>query len=252
MSKFDLILDKPLMNAAGTLGFSPDLKSPVDVTRFGAFVTNPVSWLPRTPASGTRFIPFSGGFLLHTGHPNPGLKKVIRQHARRWAQSPVPVIVHLLAQDDVSLRRMVDRLEGVEGLMGVEIGLPPEFDVDQAYAMAVAAIGELSVIIKLPFESVGSMNASTLLDIGLSAVSLSPPRGTLTDEKGDLVTGRLCGPSIFPQTLAAVRKLVGLGIPIIGAGGVYTQSNVDAMLGTGATAVQLDAILWRGGGDLFR
>jgi dihydroorotate dehydrogenase (NAD+) catalytic subunit len=250
MSKIDLFLDKPLMNAAGTLGFSPDLKSPVDVTQFGAFVTNPVSWLPRTPAKGTRLIPFLGGFLLHTGHPNPGLKKIIRQHARRWAQSSVPVIVHLLAQDDVSLRRMVERLEGVEGVMGVEVGLPPDINVDEAYAMTVAAVGELSVIVKIPFERCEEL-ASGFVDVGVSAVSLSAPRGALPDENGNLVSGRLHGPAVFPQALAAVRKLVGLGTPVIGAGGLYAQSDVDAMLGAGAVAVQLDAVLWRSGGSIF-
>jgi dihydroorotate dehydrogenase (NAD+) catalytic subunit len=259
MPKIDLFLDKPLMNAAGTLGFSPDPKSPVDFSQFGAFVTNPVSWLPRTPAKGTRYIPFPGGFLLHTGYPNPGLRKIIRQHARRWTQSPVPVIVHLLAQDDVSLRRMVERLEGVEGVMGVEIGLPPDIDVDQAYAMAVAAIGELSVIVKLSIERCEEL-ALGLVDIGISAISLSAPRGTLPAlspnsplSEGDgiavrrLVSGRLYGPGVFPQALSAVHKLAEFGIPVIGAGGIYRQTDVEVMLAAGATALQLDSVLWQGG-----
>jgi dihydroorotate dehydrogenase (NAD+) catalytic subunit len=259
MSKIEFLLDKPLMNAAGTLGFSPDPKSPVDVAQFGAFVTNPVSWLPRTPVRGVRFIPYSGGFLLHTGHPNPGLRKVIQQHARRWARSPVPVIVHLLAQEDDSLRRMVARLEGVDGVMGVEIDLPPEINADQAYAMAVAAIGELSVTVKLPFEHCEEL-AWGLVNTSISAISLSAPRGALPaitttpspmmrgeHPVRELITGRIYGPTVFPQALAAVKTLTGLGIPVIGSGGVYVQSGVDAMLAAGAMAVQLDSVLWRGG-----
>ena len=245
MSKIDLLLDKPLMNAAGTLGFSPDPKSAVDVAQFGAFITNPVSSLPRTPAKGERFISYTGGFLLHTGHPNPGLRKVIQQHARRWAQSPVPVIVHLLAQSDDSLRRMVERLEGIEEVMGVEVGLPPEIDADQAYAMAVAALGELSVIVKLPFERCEEL-ALGMAELNISAISLSAPRGVLPDKNGDLISGRLYGPAIFPQVLSAIKILNGLGIPVIGSGGVYTQRDMDAMLAAGAMAVQLDAVLWRG------
>jgi len=258
MTKIDLFLEKSLMNAAGTLGFAPDLKSPVNIFQFGAFVTNPISWLPRTPAKGTRLIPFSGGFLLHTGHPNPGLRRVIQQHTRSWAQSPIPVIAHLLAQDDVSLGRMVEQLEEVDGVTGVEIGLPPEIDVDHACAMAVAAMGELSIIVKLPFEHCEEL-ALGLVDIGISAISLSAPRGTLPDiahgfslhqrgEVGDmsLVTGRLYGPAVLPQSLATVRKLAEIGIPIVGSGGIYSPSDSDAMLSAGAVAVQVDSALWCG------
>jgi dihydroorotate dehydrogenase len=36
-------------------------------------------------------------------------------------------------------------------------------------------------------------------------------------------------------------------VPVIGAGGVYSQAQVESMLAAGALAVQVDAILWRGG-----
>jgi dihydroorotate dehydrogenase len=39
-----------------------------------------------------------------------------------------------------------------------------------------------------------------------------------------------------------------LNIPIIGAGGLYSQANVDTLLAMGAFAVQLDSVLWRGAG----
>ncbi len=250
MPKSDLYFATPMLNAAGTLGFSPDPKSPVDFGRFGAFVTNPVSWVPRTPARGDRYMPFPGGFLLHTGYPNPGLKTIIRRHARQWAQSPVPVIVHLLAQNPDRLRRMVERLEGLEGVMGVEIGLPPEVDPGLAYELGVAAVGELSSILHLPFENIAGVNAkSELLDAidktGVSAVSLAPPRGTLPNSDGILISGRLYGPGLFPQALAVVKKLVEIGIPTIGSGGVYTQEQVEILLTNGVIAVQLDAVLWR-------
>lgn len=246
MPKNDLNLEKPMMNAAGTLGFSPDPKSPVDYSRMGAFVTNPVSLNERTPARGERYIPFAGGFLLHTGHPNSGLSKVIQQHARRWSKSAVPVIVNLLAQDAISIGRMVQRLEGVDSVMGVEISFPPDIDPDSAYEMAVAAVGELPVILRVPFES-SLVLAEIVAAVGISAISLSAPRGALADKMGELVSGRLYGPAIFPQALVAIQNLASIGIPIIGAGGVYHLNDVTAMLSIGAIAVQLDAVLWQGG-----
>jgi dihydroorotate dehydrogenase len=55
------------------------------------------------------------------------------------------------------------------------------------------------------------------------------------------------GPAVFPLALRLVEKLAGVGIPIIGAGGVYNPENVKSMLNVGALAVQIDAVLWRGG-----
>ncbi|MFH1634618.1 MAG: hypothetical protein ABIG63_11515 [Chloroflexota bacterium] len=246
MSKQIFSLSTPLLNAAGILGFAPDARSPVDMARLGAFVTNPVSRAARTPARGERYIPYPGGFLLHTGLPNPGLNAVIRLYKTRWARSPLPVIVHLLAQEAASLRKMVEQLEDVEGVMGVEIGLPPDGDADLAYGLAAAAVGELPVIVRVPFKCCAEI-AEAVAETGVSAVSLAAPRGTLTGQDGNLVSGRLYGPAVFALALGAVRKLAGLGIPLIGAGGVYRQADVDAMLAAGAMAVQLDAVLWRGG-----
>ncbi len=245
MTKQLFFLSIPLLNAAGTLGFTPDARSPVDMARLGAFVTNPVSRAARTPARGERYIPYPGGFLLHTGLPNPGLSAVIRLYGKRWARSPLPVIVHLLAHEAASLGKMVERLEDVEGVMGVEIGLPPDGDPDLAYGMAAAALGELPVIVRVPFECCDEI-AAAVAEAGVSAISLGAPRGTLMGQDGNLVSGRLYGPGVFALALEAVHKLSGLGIPLIGAGGVYRQADVDAMLSAGAMAVQLDAVLWRG------
>jgi dihydroorotate dehydrogenase (NAD+) catalytic subunit len=252
MPKSDLYFSTPFLNAAGTLGFSPDPKTPLDITQLGAFVTNPVSLAPRKPAKGDRYLPFPGGFLLHTGYPNPGLKTIIRRHARRWARSPVPVIVHLLAQEPVELRHMVERLEGIEGVMGVEIGLRPDIDPGLVHEMGMAAVGELASIIRLPFGSVSGAHGNSklfdaVIDTGASAVSLAPPRGPLVGADGALVSGRLFGPGLYPQTLAVVRKLAEMDIPTIGGGGIYSRAEAETMLASGAVAVQLDTVLWRGG-----
>jgi dihydroorotate dehydrogenase (NAD+) catalytic subunit len=246
MPKSDLYFEKPVMNAAGTLGFSPDIKSGVDFSQLGAFITNPVSLAPRTPAKGTRYLPFSGGFLLHTGYPNPGLSRVIRNHARKWDRSPMPIIVNLLAQDPNSVWEMTQRLEGIESISGVEIGLPPDIDPGSAVKMAEAAVGELAVIVRVPLERSFELGLA-LKDTGLSAISLSPPRGAYPDKNGNLTTGRIYGPSVFPMALAQVTRLILLDIPIIASGGIYKSTDIEAMLTAGAIAVQIDSLLWRPG-----
>jgi dihydroorotate dehydrogenase (NAD+) catalytic subunit len=249
--KLDLAFDPPWLNAAGSLGFAPDRHGPVELDRLGAFVTHPISLEKRTPAHGIRYLAFPGGFLLHTWYPNPGLRTAIRRYGDQWGRSPIPVIVHLLCQRVDELAQAVQRLEGVSGVTGIELGLPPEIDAGQAAALAQAAMGELSVIVRLPLEravelgrEITKYNANS---DNLAAFSLGPPRGILPTPEGSLARGRLYGPAVFPLALAAIKALSPLEVPVIGAGGVYRMEQAEAMQRAGAVAVQLDAVLWRGG-----
>jgi dihydroorotate dehydrogenase len=247
MAKHDLTFDPPIMNTAGCLGLTPDVHGPLDWSRLGAFVTNPISRLPRTPAHGPRFIEYPGGFLLHTGYPNPGLEHVLRQHARHWLRAPVPVIVHLLSRSPEELAALVRRLENVEGVSGLEVGFPYEAGAEMVSACLQAAGGELPVIAQLPLEHSLEL-AAHAIRAGAAMVSLAPPRGMLPTQSGELVQGRLYGPALLPTTLKTVSSLAVLGIPTIAQGGISSQEHVKAMQDAGALAVQLDWALWRGGG----
>jgi len=250
MPKHDLSLHPPLMNAAGTLGFAPDLHSAVDWSRLGAFITNPVSLAPRTPARGQRFTVFPGGYLLHTGYPNPGLSHVIRHYASHWKRSPIPVVVHLFTRSAEELSEMVQRLEALDGVTGLEIGVTSEADADSVEALVQAASGELPVIMRLPMEGAAEL-AGIAIHSGATAISLAPPRGELPSLSGNLNQGRLYGPAIFPLALRMTHELSQQSIPIIAAGGVTTRQDVEAMLAAGAMAVQLDSALWRDAGYNF-
>jgi len=244
--KFDLALPAPLVNAAGTLGFAPDPHGPVDLSGFGAFVTNPISLTARTPANGPRLAGFAGGFLLHTGYPNPGFYAVLRENIRRWARAEIGVIVHLLVRGPQDTAEMAGRLEGLEGVMGIELGLDSDVDVATLRAIVGAAADmELPSIVRLPLERASEL-AREALDAGAAAISLSPPRGLLPGANGGLLRGRLYGPASFPQALAVTQALVAQDVPVIVGGGVYSPDDVQAMLDIGAMGVQVDAALWRG------
>jgi dihydroorotate dehydrogenase len=43
----------------------------------------------------------------------------------------------------------------------------------------------------------------------------------------------------------------GQGLPVIGAGGIYTLEQAQAMLAAGALAVQLDGIIWKEGAGIW-
>lgn len=235
----------PVWNAAGTLGFAPGRRGPVQTDRLGAFVTNPISWQPRAPAQPPRRVRYPGGVLLHTGLPNPGFRQTLRLHAKKWARAPVPVIVHLIADDPENIRKMVLRLEEVEGVAAIELGLPPDARPSQIVEWTQAAAGELPLIVQLP------LNAAPFPDGGWpeplpAAVSLGPPRGALPGRLPDgRVEGRLYGPALFPMALQAV-SVGGRGdLPVVAAGGVFQPDQASVLLAAGAAAVQLDLRLWR-------
>lgn len=214
------------------------------------------------PAAARGCLSFPGGFLLHSGCPNPGIGKAVRQYAARWERSTIPVIVHVLPdvpEDPQGVRpefgteiaNMVARLEVLAGVAGIELGIPPDCPAEAARQLAFAAQGELPLIVRLPLERAGEL-AEALGAESADAFSLGAPRGTMACPDGRLLSGRLYGPGFFPQALAGVRRLAAMGLRVIGGGGVYNQQQVETMLSAGAIAVQLDAVLWRLGWKALR
>ncbi len=245
MPKQDLIFQVPLLNAAGSLGFRPDPNGPIALDRLGGFITNPTSLTPRAPAGDRRLLRFPGGFLLHTGHPNPGLRAVLQSHGLYWARAPVPVLVHLLGEAPAAIADAVQWLEEAEGVAGIELSLSPGETAAGIAACLQAAMGELPIVLQLPLDRIKELKGSAA-DTGVAALSIGPPRGVLLGPGGARIQGRLYGPALLPLALAAVEACSNLGIPLIAGCGVYSQADVQACLEAGAAAVQLDSVLWKG------
>jgi dihydroorotate dehydrogenase len=242
----DLELSSPWLNAAGTLGFAPAAEGWHWPEMQGGFVTNPLSLNQRTPAESRIVQPYPGGCLLHSGLPNPGLHGVLRKYATRWAQSSLPLWVHLLADGPDEIHRMVLALEETEGVTAVEVGFPPGAARDLILSMLSAAVGELAVIASLPLTAAGEAWLKELPRLGVRGVSLTAPRGALPASGGRLHTGRLVGPGLFPQALAALNSVHALGLPVAVGSGVYSVEAGRALLAAGAAAVQIDTALWLG------
>jgi dihydroorotate dehydrogenase (NAD+) catalytic subunit len=231
------------MNAAGTLGFAAETGAPIAWANLGAFVTNPISMRPRNGAAKPALIEYHGGFLIHTGLPNGGFRKVLQKHGNAWKHSRLPVIVHLMADRPEEAREMVQTLEGVDNILAAELGFAPLL-ADDIILMAVEMCqGELPLIVSLEEQQLLRIGG-TVLSAGAVAVSIASPRGMLESE-GEFISGRLTGPSLFPASLKVVSDSARIGLPIIGAGGISSLQNAKVMLEAGALAVQLDArALW--------
>jgi len=241
-----LDLTKPWLNAAGSLAFAPDPRAAITLDAFGAFITNPISARARRAGRPPRQLSFPGGVLLHTGHPNPGMNAAIKRYAAAWARAPLPIIVHLLSDKPDEVRKAVLRIEELDNVAAIEIGIEADSSVELVNELVSAARGELPVIIQLPLHRAVEL-AFAALDAGAAALSLGAPRGALPSTDGKLVSGRLYGPALYPQALETVRELVRMKVPIIGSGGIETKAQGEAMLAEGALAVQMDVGLWKGG-----
>jgi dihydroorotate dehydrogenase (NAD+) catalytic subunit len=240
--KRDLYFSKPIMNAAGSLGFAPDPRSGISLDSFGAFITNPISLRSRLPTSQPALIEFPGGFLLHSVLPNPGLSSVLKKYGARWNRADMPIIVNLMADRPEETQQMVRSLENIENVMAVELGFAPLLSDDIILLNLEMCIGELPLIFSLSAEQVLSLGPK-LIQAGAAAISISNPRGALM-KNNKLITGRLYGQSLFPRSLDIVCSAAMIGIPIIGAGGVWTERDTADMLSAGAMAVETDASLW--------
>jgi dihydroorotate dehydrogenase (NAD+) catalytic subunit len=246
--KFSLQVQSPVMPAAGTYGWGDAYNNMIDVRRLGAVVTHPITYQPWLPARGTRVVSLPAGALVHTGLPNRGVRKVVKEHSKIWENSPVPVIAHLVATNEDDIRKAGEILDATEGVDAIELGLTDDIPYDEAYNLVVSAVDnvEKPVLVRLPMQDAYEI-ASAVVDAGAHALVIAgAPRGTARDPRsGQLVSGRVYSPTIQPLILRMVGVLrQRLDIPIIGAGGIHSTQHARDFLDAGAVAVQVDAVTW--------
>jgi dihydroorotate dehydrogenase (NAD+) catalytic subunit len=151
--------------------------------------------------------------------------------------------VHLLLRTADEASEMARWVESVEEASALELGLG-EVDAAQASALVAACAGELPLIAHLPLGTPPSVFAAAA-EAGAHAVSIGAPRGALPGRDDAPLRGRLYGPAVFPFALQAVAVLKEhLSVPILAAGGIYRGEQASALLSAGASAVQLDGVLW--------
>jgi dihydroorotate dehydrogenase (NAD+) catalytic subunit len=244
--KQGLVLASPVMNAAGTLGFAGEYRGLVDLDSLGAFVTNPLTLNPRTPAHPPNAVELPNGLLIHTGLPNPGVRRALKRHDADWRRLSVPVIVHLAATTAPEVGLALEYLERAQGVGGVELGLRDDVSPGEVGRLMRAALGALPVIVRLPLARAVAL-APAAAQAGANALVVAAPPRVSVPHKEYMVTGRHYGPDTFAPALAALSAVVALdlGLPLIGAGGIYSVENARAMLEAGAVAVQIDAAIWK-------
>jgi dihydroorotate dehydrogenase len=156
----------------------------------------------------------------------------------------LPIIVHLLSSTPDEIRKATLRIEELENILAIELGIESDASPELVRDLLSAASGELPVIAQLPPTRVREL-LELAQSSGVAAVSFAPQRGSLAGGDGKLVSGRLYGPALYPHTLELARQISKQSPPFIASGGIESKVQVDALLKAGALAVQVDISLWR-------
>ncbi len=227
---YSLVLHSPVMTAPGCA--VRDLL----FSHIGALVTRTGTRHTRHEQA-PRFVPTPAGLIV-TAFPTVSIRTLIKEDARQWERSTIPVIVSLQGDPD-ELAEMAGMLENVESISGLLI--VPEVRAATATA-TVRRVTPRPVLVVLEPSNLQSTAQQTVA-AGADAVVVPAPIQAAGG--ADLLEGYLRGPAALPLTLRALREARAVvEVPLVALGGIATVEHARHALAAGATALMIDAARW--------
>ncbi|MBA3015023.1 MAG: dihydroorotate dehydrogenase [Proteobacteria bacterium] len=254
-----LRLPNPVMTASGTFGYGKEFESFVDLGSVGAVVVKGISLLPRPGNPPPRIVETACGMLNAIGLENVGVERFVSEKLPYLRTKGCRVIVNVLGDSIEEYCQLASRLNGVEGVNGIELNIScpnvkkggVAFGTNESMAREVTAavrkITRLPLIVKLSpnVTDIGAM-AKAVEEGGADAVSLI---NTLIGMAISIKTkkpvlantiGGLSGPAIKPVALRMVFQVADrVKIPVIGIGGITTWQDAIEFILAGASAIQV-------------
>lgn len=254
-----LTLRNPVMTASGTFGYGREFSNLVNLHHLGGIVVKGISLLPRPGNPPPRIVETACGMLNAIGLENVGVERFITGKIPYLKGLDTPVIVNILGDSVEEYGEIARRLDGVEGVSGLEVNIScPNVKkggvafgtVPQMAAIVTATVRQatrLPVIIKLsPNVTDIVLMARAVEEAGADGVSLiNTLIGMAIDPKTRKprlanVIGGLSGPAIKPVALRMVWQVASaVSIPVIGIGGITTADDALEFLLAGATAIEV-------------
>jgi len=252
-------MKNPVMVASGTFGFGKEYSDLIDLNMLGAIVTKGTSLKPWEGNPPDRIAETPAGMLNAIGLQNDGVESLITEKIPWLLKFDVPVIVNIVGTTADEYVEVARRLDGVEGVAGVEVNIScPNvkeggiaFGTDPAMAAEVVAavrkVTRLPVIPKLsPNVTDIVLVAQACVDAGADAISLiNTLLGTAIDAETRTfklanITGGLSGPAVKPVALRMVWQVVqAVDVPVVGIGGIMTAEDAIEFFLAGAEAIQV-------------
>ncbi len=252
----------PIGLASGTCGYGEELDRLIDWSAVGAIFTKGISLEPRRGHPPPRIWETPSGMLNAIGLENVGVEAFISEKMpflRRYRQMHGGRgFVNLYATSAGEYARLVERLDGVDGVDGYEVNLycPNVKEGGIAFgttpagcAMATRAVREKTkkwVAVKLsPASSVADV-ARASADAGADALSTGNTMPAMAIDVHKRVTrlsaggGGLSGPALRPIAVKMTFDAAhAVSLPLIGIGGVATGEDALELILAGAHAVQV-------------
>ena len=150
MKELDWLPAKSWTNAAGTAGFIPDNSFVNTFPEVTLFFTNPISFHKRKPSPSRNLLPYREGFWLNTGYPNPGFMRTLKNYAKLWEHSILPICVHLILEEPEYSKIMVSNLENWVNIFALEISFDPDISFSQILENLDAVRSKIPIILSMP------------------------------------------------------------------------------------------------------
>jgi dihydroorotate dehydrogenase (NAD+) catalytic subunit len=250
-------LKNPVLTASGTFGYGEEFAEFVDLNRLGGVIVKGISLKPIKGNPPPRIWETPSGMLNAIGLENPGVEIFLNEKLPYLRKYDTAVIVNVFGHSLEDYVGVVERLDGVPGIAGLEVNIScPNvkaggivFGTNQKTAFellsAVRRATKLPVIAKLsPNVTDITEFAAAARDAGCDGLSLI---NTLLGMAIDVrcrrprlanCTGGLSGPAIRPVAVRMVWQAArAVKLPIIGMGGIVTGEDALEFILAGASAV---------------
>jgi dihydroorotate dehydrogenase (NAD+) catalytic subunit len=254
-----LKLKNPVIGASGTFGYGLEFSPFIDLDKMGGLVVKGLYFNAREGNPPPRIVETSSGLINAIGLQGIGVKAFSEKILPRLRSFKTAVIVNVCGETDEEYVRVIEFLNGQEGIAAYELniscpnvkkeGLCPALSAEATYSLVAAAkrASRLPVITKLSpnvtsiteiagaAEEAGSDGLAlinTLLAMAVDVETRKPKIGN--------IFGGLSGPAIKPIALRMVFQVAArVKIPVIGMGGIMSGTDALEFLIAGARAVQV-------------
>jgi dihydroorotate dehydrogenase (NAD+) catalytic subunit len=255
-----LTLKNPVMLASGTSGYGEEYARFIDLNEIGGICVKGTSVNPSLGTPPGRVYETASGMLNAIGLQNVGVEKFIKEKLPFLRQFNTRVIVNIYGNTYEDYYGVARRLEGVEGVAGLEMNISCPNVGEGCMLFGVNPKSTYEVVNKvrqatsLPLMVKLSPNVTDITIIARAAAEggadilsmINCPTGMAIDIRTRRpllanITGGLSGPAIKPIALRMVWQVhaANLGLPLVGIGGITTATDAIEFFLAGASAVQV-------------
>ena len=250
-------LKNPVLTASGTFGYGEEFAEFVDLNKLGGVIVKGISLKPIKGNPPPRIWETPSGMLNAIGLENPGVDVFLSEKLPYLRKFDTAVIVNVFGYSLEEYVGVVERLDGVLGISGLEVniscpnvkagGIVFGTNLKSAFELlsAVRKVTKLPLIAKLsPNVADITEFSRAARDAGCDGLSLI---NTLLGMAIDVrcrrprlanCTGGLSGPAIRPVAVRMVWQAAkAVSLPIIGMGGIVTGEDALEFILAGASAV---------------